>query len=137
MFLSTFPEFWRDCGNPCSFLHIWWSYPMVLKFWHCVFSFLSSQLTIACNPATALLLLHHKSWASSQTSFIVQGVITARRTIASAWKQQISPDWSHFVQCLNMQTQFELMFVIKNGKHATFWKQWHLWLIHPECTASI
>lgn len=125
MFLSTSPNCWRDCDNPGSFIHIWRFCPLVLMFWKHMFSFLSkiSQLTIACNPTTALLLLHHGSWASLQTSFIVHGIIAARRSLASAWKQPIYPDWSPFVQYLNTQTQFELIFAIKNDKCTTFWKQ--------------
>lgn len=139
MFLPTFSSCWKDCGNPSLFIHIWWSCPLVFNFWKRVFTFLSkiSKITIGCNPATALLLLHNKSWASSHTPVIVHGIIAARRAITSAWKQSPPPDWSLFIQYLNTQTQLELMLVIKNGKHANFWKQWHHWLTHPNCTASI
>lgn len=100
IFLSTSPNCWSECGNSASFIHIWWFCPLVLKFWNYVFTFLSSvsQLSIDCNPTTALILLHHDLLVSMQTSFIVHGIIAARRTIAPAWKQPTSPDWSLFIQ---------------------------------------
>lgn len=118
---------WRECRNHRSLLHIWWECPVIKPFLNYAFNFLSSVSAVHMegNPATSLLLLHHKSWAPTQTPFLVHGIIAARGTIAAAWKWTEPPDRSLFLQNLNTSTQFELLFAVKNYKRAPFWKHWH------------
>lgn len=96
------PHCWRNCGEQGTLLQIWWQYPKIYPFLVSVFQFISSliSLKLELDPAMALLLLNYEHLAKSHLLFIIHCMVAARKSIASN---------------LNTQTQFKLMFSIKNG----------------------
>lgn len=53
------PNCFRGCGDRGTHLHIWWTCPLVQRFWETIFQMASTlhQVTLKPNPAIALLSL--------------------------------------------------------------------------------
>lgn len=108
--------------------------PTLLKF-----HFLSSITGTKRSPesATAPLLLNYKHWPKVHLPFVIHFLIVTKKSITLGWKQPDPSEFNFFLIHLNTETQFELMFSIKNCKSQWFCAQWSAWLHHSLCSVHV
>lgn len=98
-----------------------------------VFQFISSRVGTRIPPEPAIaLLLNYERWPKLCLPSIIHCMVAVKISTAASWKQKEPPDFASFIVNHNIQTQFELMFSIKNGKVNSFGHNGQLcYNIHP------
>lgn len=78
----------RDCSEPGTLFHIWWSCPKAQTFWKEIFEIASNLFDriIPFDPAIALINLKPLNLTYVQFNLLVQLFTAAKQTLARAWK---------------------------------------------------
>lgn len=124
-----------NCSSPGTFLHMFWSCPIISDFWSHVNSVLSQLLDISYFPNPALCLLNDTSdipLKLVQCKMLFAGFTSAKKTITKHW---FTPDVcmkSFWIHSLTKIVNMELTTArLNKARPATVesWKQFSLKLI--------
>lgn len=92
-YTAVSPYCWRSCGSVGTLLHIFWSCPLLRRFWDDIFIMISSLMNQPCpaTPEFALLLLGIDAIPPKYRTLVCNILHAARLSIARHWKSLESP----------------------------------------------
>lgn len=78
----------HGCPDPGTYMHIWWTCPVVQAFWKAIFTLASRMFELQVPPelSTALLNLRPDILMHKQFKLMIQILPAAKQTIVKAWK---------------------------------------------------
>lgn len=87
------PTCWRCNEADGTFLHIWWSFPLIQPYWIEIHSLISQITTYTPDFTPAQFLLHHTSIPQSQykKSLMLHLINAANQCIPVHWRQSSPP----------------------------------------------
>ena len=128
-FLPSYPAgCFRGCGERGTHEHIWWSCPIVRRFWIAIFQIASTLLQEKISPDPSLALLNHiqSDFTRAQVRLLLQLTTAAKQTIARAWKTPTI----HIAEVKNRVTQamihskIEARILDRMAQHDKTWTPW-------------
>lgn len=128
-FLPKFsPNCFRGCGDRGTHLHIWWTCPLVQRFWETTFQMASTlhQITLKPNPAVVLLNLIPQDYTRAQLRLLLQLFTAAKQTIAKAWKTPILSiaEMKNRITQAIVHSKIEAKILDKVPQHVKIWQPW-------------
>lgn len=130
MFPSSSNRCWRCNGEEGTIYHIFWSCPVLERFWQTVWQ-TCQEVTgeqVPRDPGLYLLHITDTPWKTYRNSLLIHLVNAAQACIPANWKQKSPPSCYAWAQRVNHIGQMEELMANKLGRMGTFreiWENWH------------
>lgn len=120
---------WRGCGQRGTFLHLWWTCPIIKRFWELVAPWIKKMMTEHIEFGPIQYLFHGmtgpiKKYRESITPHLLNA---AKKLIPKYWRQDRIPsviEWRNEVNIIKEAERW--VHVVKNQrkKFETTWANW-------------
>lgn len=127
-YLPTYPPTcFRGCGEQGTYVHIWWTCPVVQRFWVEIFKILSTLLKRLATPDPAFALLNHcpPDLTKAQSKLAIY-IITASKHRVRAWKPPslCSLETKNRVTQAMIHSKIESTLLDRIPRHLKIWQPW-------------
>lgn len=122
---------WRCNKSVGTFLHIWWEFEEIQKFWTTITD-LVIQITgtnLKLDAASCLLHLNDFSYKTYKKSPIRHMLNAAKSLIATNWHSTRIPSTQHWLRKIKNIYDMEETLAIKRENEASFLKIWYSWTV--------
>lgn len=135
------PTCFRGCKDEGTHTHIWWTCPLVQRFWATAFQMASTlhQVTLEPNPTIALLNLIPQDYTKAQRCLLLHLFTAAKQTIAKAWKTPAlnTIEMQNRVTQAMIHSKIEAIILDKVPQHFRVWQPWIENFLPPDIDMSL
>lgn len=127
---------WRGCGQQGTFLHLWWTCPVIKPFWEAIAPWIE-KLTPRPMEFTPLYFLFHgmpRPMKTYKKSIIPHLLNAAKLLVPRFWKQALFPTLLDWKKEVNFIMEAERWVYVAKGQQGKFEKISTGWV---QCTSEI
>lgn len=141
-FLPEYPQTcFRGCKDKGTHIHIWWTCPLVQRFWATTFQMASTlhHVTLEPNLTIALLNLIPQDYTRAQRCLLLHLFTAAKQMIAKAWKTSalsIIKMKNRITQAM-IHSKIEATIIDKVPQHFRIWQPWIEHFLPPDIDKSL